>query len=304
MPSPRALALFLLKAGGTAALSFLTWRKLPPGALASGWGGIHWGAACGSMGAFVAGMALLEAWRMKLAGDQALGPGLRGGGPGPRYLEWLFLYVETRPWIYLLPATLAAEGILWHRLGRRGVPAGTGGRILLSVRLWGLGAWALLEAWSLHAEPGLGVLFGSLPPWAAQAPCWGLLALGAALAALVALPSWKRAPVALLLALAAALWAVLCAGWASRAAGIPLGAGAATGAITFLNFALVLPLSLGGLGLQEALLLTLLAPWGFPPAAILAFSLILHLQRVAMALLGLCAWWLPPFPFLSPKKTR
>ena len=49
---------------------------------------------------------------------------------------------------------------------------------------------------------------------------------------------------------------------------------------------MVLPISLGGFGLQEALVLRLGLPLGFSASHLLVFSALLHLQRVMLALVG------------------
>jgi hypothetical protein len=65
------------------------------------------------------------------------------------------------------------------------------------------------------------------------------------------------------------------------------------GLLAFFNFAMVLPISLGGFGLQEALVLGLGLPLGYPAPALLAFSILLHCQRLVLSLTGLGAFLRP-----------
>ena len=77
-----------------------------------------------------------------------------------------------------------------------------------------------------------------------------------------------------------------CVMMGARSAGLPFDLLTCLGLLAWFNFAMALPISLGGLGLQEALVLRLGLPLGIPAASLLAFSALLHLMRAALAVTG------------------
>ena len=286
-----------LKLLGSALLLGLTFRRFPIARLWPAIGGIRWNPALASVAVFVLLMTCGEAVRLWIAARLS-----QGEGPGPTPWQWAVHYLHSRPWVYILPASIAAEGMLWARATRSGVPASTGGRIVLGAKLWGLAAWAFAAGLGLQREPRLLNLLRGLPAWTRGGLPWYLLGaavcLGAGAFSCVgarngSLTMGRRAlllAASLATALAVMGVSVGCAWWAALAAGLPMSFSAIMGAAALLNFALVLPISLGGLGLQEAVLLTAFMPLGLAPGPLLALSFLMHLQRLAMVAVGLATW--------------
>lgn len=288
----KARALWILKLGFTVLLLVLAFRKVPLHALAEAWGRIHAGWAVGAVLVYVPFCVLAESARLRVAGQRVAAPPLN-------LREWSSAFLASRPWFYLLPASAGADGMIWYRLRRRGWSHGGCGYAVLSVRFWGLALWALIAGLTLILAPTTRNILSGVPGWLLSPPLWlvgGCLALlGCVLA-----PHWlahkehvelKSAgaldPVLNLgLAFLSALITAACVWMAARAAGLPFNLLTCLGLLAWLNFAMALPISLGGLGLQEALVLRLGLPLGLPAATLLAFSGIVHALRLILAISG------------------
>ena len=218
----------------------------------------------------------------------------------PTLWTWIQVYGESRPFFYLLPAAVGAEGMVWLRLRQVHWRHASCAFVVLINRLAGVGVWALVAALALREPDGVARILAQAPAGVRSPLPWALLG-AAVLGAIAAAPRFferfRGLPVAprkalpLLTVLLLALHSALVTGWsiqaASRAAGTPLPLVAALGFLALFNFAMVLPISLGGFGVQEALILALGLPLGYPAPALLAFSAVVHLQRLGLALGGL-----------------
>ena len=288
----RGRAIWLLKLGFTILLLALAFRNVPLRALAEAWGRIHLGWAIGAVLLYVPLCVLAESARLWAAGRRVAAPSLD-------IREWASAFLASRPWFYLLPASAGADGMIWYRLRRRGWSHGGCGYAVLAVRFWGLALWAIVAGLTLLAAPEIRNILSGTPGWLSSPWLWfggGCLALLACVLA----PHWlarkehvdlkDAGPMDPLLNLGLAfLSASITAGcvWmAARAAGLPFSLPACFGLLAWLNFAMALPISLGGLGLQEALVLRLGLPLGLPAATLLAFSGIVHLMRILLAITG------------------
>lgn len=289
----RAWAGWGLRLGITGLLLWLTLRRVPlPGIKAALLQVRPWLAAL-SVATFLAGSFLLEPIRLALAGHL-----LEERNPGA--WAWVRIFIESRPFYYLLPGALASEGVIWMRLRRLDWRHASCGFVLMSTRVWGVAAWGLLAATSLAIPGGGGAILAQAPPLLRSPALWaggGMLAVCTALLAphlagrfrhLSLRPRTGLTNASLgLLAGGSALVVGFSVFLASRAAGTPLPFHAALGLMAFFNFAMVLPVSLGGFGLQEAMVLLLGTPLGFDPPALIAFSALIHLQRLVLSLVGL-----------------
>lgn len=221
----------------------------------------------------------------------------------PTLGRWIQLYGESRPFFYLLPAAVGAEGLVWLRLRGHDWRHVSCGFVLFLTRLAGAGVWALLAGFALHrSDPSARIL--ARTPAFLQGPLpWVLLGI-IVLAGTVLAPKlsarFRRLPMApggavammglLLLAFISALVSGLSVQAAGQAARIPIPLLTALGFLAFFNFAMVLPISLGGFGLQEALILLLGLSQGWPVPALLTFSAVIHMQRLGLAAVGLAVF--------------
>lgn len=285
-------ASWILKLGSTVLLLFLAFRKVPLHDLAGAWTRLHSGWAIAAVLAYLPLSVGAESVRLWAAGRRVASPYLH-------LYEWSAAFLESRPWFYLLPASAGADAVIWYRLRKCGWSHGECGFTVISVRLWGLALWALIAGLTLALVPESRTILSGIPRWGSSWPLWlggGCLALITCVIA----PHWlaqkqhiglRNLPftdplVHLLLAIISAFVTGGCVWMAAWAAGLPFSLPACLGLLAWLNFAMALPISLGGLGLQEALVLRLGLPMGLPAATLLAFSAIVHLMRATLALAG------------------
>ncbi len=287
-----------LKLGLTGLLLWLALRRVPLAGMREALLRVRRPLAFASTGLYALAVIPIEAARFCFAGKL-----LREDQPPFR--RWVRIYGESRPFFFLLPASVGAEGLVWVRLRQYHWRHGSCGFVVLLTRLVGVGVWALVAALALRFPDGAGRILDQAPallrrpsPWAGL----GLLMLGGALLAPAALRRFKglavgprrAGPLAGMLAFSAA--SALITGLSVQAAGLaahtPISLPAALGFMAFFNFAMVLPVSLGGSGLQEALILGLGLPMGYPAPALVAFSAVIHLQRLGLAMVGLAMFLL------------
>lgn len=292
MKAWKGRAAWALKLGLTILLLALAFRHVPLHALAEAWGRIRLGWALGAVLLYVPLCVFAESARLWAAGRRIAAPPLNIG-------EWAVAFLVSRPWFYLLPASAGADGMIWYRLRQRGWSHGGCGYTVLAVRFWGLSLWALVAGLTLTMAPETRSLFSGTPGWLSSPFLW-LGGGSLALIACVVAPHWlarkehvdlkdadKMDPLLNLgLALFSASITAGCVWMAAKATGLPFSLPTCFGLLAWLNFAMALPISLGGLGLQEALVLRLGLPLGFPAATLLAFSGIVHLMRAILALAG------------------
>lgn len=288
----RSHAAWFLKLGFTVLLLFLAFRKAPLHEVLAAWTQVHPSWALGSVLAYLPLCILAESARLWAAGRRVAAPALP-------IQDWSAAFLESRPWFYLLPAAAGADAVIWYHLRKRGWHHGGCGFTVLSVRLWGLALWALVAGLTLSVVPVTRNILLGIPNWMTSGPAW----LGGGCAAVVVCviaPHWlarkehidlqRLAPsdpvLHLTLAFLSALVTGVCVWMAAKAAGLPFSLPTCLGLLAWLNFAMALPISLGGLGLQEALVLRLGLPMGLPAASLLAFSAIIHLMRILLALAG------------------
>ena len=292
---PATLKKYLIwftKLGLTCLLLWLALRQVPMKGLGAAFLSANPALALASVILFLAGIIPAETSRF-------LGAGGLLAERQPGFARWLRIYLQGRPFFYLLPAAVGAEGIIWIRLrGYQWRHASCGFTVLLT-RLFGVGAWALAAGISLAAPGGAGAILSGLPPWLGRPGLWvglGILVIGASAVAPWFMGRFRGLPMAggrwRTLAFitcatgASLLLSTLAASLAGLATGTPFGFVAIAGLLALFNFAMVLPISLGGFGLQEALVLRLGLPLGFSASHLLVFSALLHLQRVMLALVG------------------
>lgn len=285
-------ASWFLKLGFTLLLLFLAFRKVPIHELVKTWAHLHPNWAITAVLAYLPLCVSAESLRLWASGRRVASPPLH-------IREWCSAYLESRPWFYLLPAAAGADGVIWYHLRSRGWQHGGCGYTVISVRLWGLAFWALVAGLTLRSVPEIYNILTGIPGWLTSWPLW-FFGGCAALALCTATPHWlahkahinlQRIPptdpaLHLLLALNSALVTGMCVWMGAKAAGLPFSLPVCLGLLAWLNFAMALPISLGGLGLQEALVLRLGMPMGLPAASLLAFSAIIHLMRIVLALGG------------------
>lgn len=284
--------IWVLKSGFTMALLWLAFRKVPLAALRQAWGQLHAGWAVGCVVVYVPLVTLAESARFQAAArrvDEITLP----------YLTWVDAFLESRPWYYLLPASAGADAVIWYRLRRKSWSHGECGFVVLSVRLWGLAQWAMIAGITLAFAPATRGILAGVPAWLSAPWLWvagGIMVGGACIAG----PNWLASKehvrlrprgtwdsfLNLALASLSALFTASCLLMAAHSAGLPFDLLICLGLIAWFNFAMALPISLGGLGLQEALVLRLGLPLGIPAANLLAFSALLHLMRAALAVVG------------------
>ncbi len=293
----RTTLLWVLKFGTTAGLLWLAFRRVPMKAIGSALVSVHSSWAAAAVLAYFAASIPLDTIRLEASGIQADEP------PVP-FRVWLDLYLESRPFFYLLPANAGADGLIWYRLRKMGWSHGGCGFTFTLTRLWGLAVWAVIAGLSLLWSEGARSVLNGSPSWLTAPTLWLMIGF-AALIASALFPSFlspllkirshpfRIGPVSvsaistilLALAIGGSVWL------AARAAGTPLPIFACLGLIAWFNFAMLLPISLGGLGIQEALVLRLGQPYGYEPAQLLAFSALIHLARLLPVLLG-TIWYL------------
>lgn len=281
----------LLRVGGTAFFLAAIFRNpaLRPHSVT--WpGGGRLAVALISIPGFVMSLAWIESWRLR-----SLHPDPESPSPSPaQSLRW---YLESRPWVYALPGSLGADGVLAFRMqAGTGLPPLRIGKWLIRLRLWGLLAWAFTLA-AVCMRPGAltGLLSG---PFTASWVWWSVG--GASLLLAVALeetgtPFSRLARLSRPLA-QSLMAAALAIGWAWMAGygvGVELSLLQVATLMALLTFASLLPLSIAGLGVQEALILHVLGG-GHASGQLLLVSLMLHLQRLSLSALGLAvSWWQP-----------
>jgi len=243
-------------------------------------------------------MMAVEAGRLWSAGRM-----LKEHQPG--FFSWVRMFSETRPFLYLLPASVGTEGMLWVRLRQSAWNHISCGFVLFLTRMVGMGMWACAAGCALSGATGIGT---ALPASMFRSPMIWWIGGITTLVASAFLPLLLEHYRGLVLrdgAMGAFLTLqVLSLGslvlntglvfWAGRAAHIPISPLTALGLLALLNFAMVLPISIGGFGLQETLVIAVGVPLGFAVPALLAFSTLIHAQRLGLILTGL------PF-FLSTK---
>lgn len=229
---------------------------------------------------YLAVLSGMEGWRYWV---EARRQGIEAQG----LAYWTRAFMRSRPWVFLLPVAIAAEAAMYLGGKNAGCESRPMIRVLVDVRLMGLLIWALLCGLSLNS-PAATTLFQTLPVLVSNASVW----LGFSIVGIViflaferrqgrAMP-WKSVGLAFLSALLLSGVTELSA----VAAGVPLSMIEVIAFLAILNFALVLPISLGGLGIQEALLFHMCSQTGAHAEQILTLSILLHLQRVLLALIG------------------
>ncbi|HJV21895.1 MAG TPA: lysylphosphatidylglycerol synthase domain-containing protein [Holophagaceae bacterium] len=276
----------------TALLLGLAFRGIPKGALLGALGRIHWPLTLAAISLYGLASIPLDALRLHGIASQLEDPEQNLG-------EWIRLYLESRPFFYLLPAAAGADGLIWYRLKDRLWSHRDCGLLLLLNRTWGIGVWAMAGALSLLLGKESAAILRGAPAWLLHSGFWGALGLSACVISAwgpsalglrreFSLRPFRLSRVATVLTATAtsALLQGLSVHWAARAAGIPLPFGACLGLLAWFNFAMVLPISLGGLGLQEALVLRLASPLGLATAPLLVFSVLVHLLRLTLVALG------------------
>lgn len=288
----KQIGLWLLKTSFTVVLLWFAIRRVPLDSLAHAWRQLHVGWALGCVLAYVPLVTLTESARFHAAGWRVDEP------PVP-FLTWIDAFLESRPWYYLLPASAGADAVVWYRLRRRNWSHGGCGFVVLSVRLWGLAFWAMIAGITLALAPATRGILAGIPAAVASPGLW-LTGGAIATVACAFAPRWLAArehvrlrhshawdpALSLVLTALSALVTGGCVVMAARSAGLPFDLLTSLGLLAWFNFAMALPISLGGLGLQEALLLRLGLPLGLPAATLLAFSALIHLMRIALAVTG------------------
>lgn len=288
----RGPLLWVVKLALTAFLLRLAFRGIPQGALVAALGRIQWPLALAATALYAIASIPLDALRLH-------GIATQFEIPGPSRREWVRLYLESRPFFYLLPASAGADGLVWYRLRDRHWSHRDCGLLLFLNRTWGVGAWALAGAISLALGTESSAILLGAPNWLARPWFWAALGFAACAGSAIgpsllrlrrgsALRPFRpsRSGVVFTATALSALGLALSVQWAARAAGLTLPYGACLGLLAWFNFAMVLPISLGGLGIQEALVLRLAPAFGLLPAPLLAFSALVHLLRLTQVSFG------------------
>jgi uncharacterized membrane protein YbhN (UPF0104 family) len=287
-----------VRLGLTILILWLAMRKVPLAALPDALKRLDLPLAAGSVALFVLGNLVVESLRLLAAGRLLQ-------EHQPRFTQWLTLFAESRPFYYLLPAAAGAEGMVWIRLRQFQWSHASCGFVVFITRLVGVATWALAAALAM-GNPSSAALLARAPAFMRSPGLWS--AMGAlVLLATVLVPGWmsrwKQLPVrdrrakamaaVVLLSLTSATVNVLAVHAGALAAHTSLGLTGTAGLLAFFNFAMILPISLGGFGLQEALVLGLGLPLGYTAPALLAFSIVMHFQRLTLSLTGLGAFLRP-----------
>jgi uncharacterized membrane protein YbhN (UPF0104 family) len=291
---------WVVRLGLTILILWLAMRKVPLAAVPVALKRLNLPLAASSVALFVLGNLLIEPLRLLAAGRL-----LRERQP--RFTQWLNLYAESRPFYYVLPAAAGAEGMVWLRLRQFQWGHASCGFVVFITRLVGVSTWALAAALAV-GSPGSAALLAQAPAFMRSPSLWGTMGALVLVASILApgwMRRWKHLPVrdqrakamtaVVLLSPASAMVNVLAVHAGALAAHTSLGLVETAGLLGFFNFAMILPVSLGGFGLQEALVLGLGLPLGYPAPALLAFSIVMHFQRLALSITGLGAF-LRPIP--------
>jgi len=242
---------------------------------------------------FLGGIGLFDAFRLSASGSLVM-------DPSPPLGRWVLLNLTSRAFLYLLPSGVGQEGYLWLKLRNYGWKHGSCAFVVVLIRTTGLAFWCLALANALRSpafqQSTLWVLRGNLSRPGAWAGAGALLfsvslLLPFILGRLGRLEGYsssvKAWAVLLLSTVGTAFTCAAAFELAGRAFGISFGLAQAAGCTTLLFVGMVLPISLGGIGVQEGILLMVGKGLGMPPGAVLGLSCILHLQRLAMTLLGI-----------------
>lgn len=215
----------------------------------------------------------------------------------PGFGAWVQMFIETRPFLYLLPASLGTEGMLWVRLRRSAWTHVSCGFVLFLTRMVGMGMWACAAGWALSSPSGIRLPM-TIQGFQSPTIWWigGITALVASAFIPLLLERYKGLALRdgaflafatlQVFSLASLLLNTGMVYWAGRAAHLPITPLSTLGLLALLNFAMVLPISIGGFGLQETLLLAVGLPLGFAVPALLAFSTLIHAQRLGLILAG------------------
>ncbi len=281
------------KLGCTGLLLWVAMHKVPLNGIKLALFHVNLTIATASIGLFVVGSLVIESVRLIFAGRLLL-------EQQPRAIEWLRIFAGSRPFFYLAPGAMASEGMVWLRLRRLQWRHASCGFVVVITRVWGVAAWGCTAGFALSYPKGTVAVLAKLPPWVHVPAVWTVGAFLAALAAASAPVMMRRFGglrvrsdiVATTLAMAlASAFAVLVVGlsvWlAGVAAGTPLPFHSALGLMAIFNFAMIVPLSFGGFGLQEALVLLVGLSYGYPASGLVVFAMVIHLQRLALSLVGL-----------------
>ena len=298
---------WILKLAFTVLLLTLAFRNVQLESLAKAWGQVHPGWAIGTLFFYVPLCVVSESARLWAAGKRVAATPLS-------IREWSMAFLVSRPWFYMLPASAGADGMIWYRLRRKGWTHGECVFAVLSIRMWGLAVWALIAGLTLVVAPETRNILAGAPSWILSPWLW-LSGGGVALAVCSLAPHWlarkehvklhaagpDQAVLNLSLTLSSAFMNAACVWMAGHAAGLAFSLPVCLGLLAWLTFAMALPISLGGLGLQEALVLRLGLPLSLSIATLLAFSVIVHLMRAVLALAGGLAGLLyPDQPVVGP----
>jgi uncharacterized membrane protein YbhN (UPF0104 family) len=289
----KSWAVWVLKIIMTGALLWVTLHKVPWAGVRASFFNVSRPLAGFSIVFFVLATTLVETTRMMFAGKVVK-------ERQPRFRDWLRLFSESRPFFFLLPGAVATEGLIWIRLREMQWRHASCGFALGITRVWGVAGWCLAAAYALSKHNGTDAILAAAPPFLRSPALWvagGLLASTGALLAPAIMKRFKHLPIAenpgrfnVAMAVASLLSLAiisLSVKLAAAAAGTPLPFHAAMGLMAFFNFAMVLPISVGGFGLQEGLVLLLGLSLGYPAGALIAFSALMHLQRLTLSLVGL-----------------
>ena len=289
----RPLLIWLAKLLVTLFLLWLTLRKIPVHGIQAALVQVHLALAALSLGIFLCGSLFVEPARLAFASRLL-------AEPQPTFATWVRIFLESRPFYFVLPGSVAAEGMVWLRLRELHWRHASCAFVVLCTRIWGVGTWGLAAAYALTFPKGSGLVLAQAPSWMRSPTPWALggflAAASACLAPLLARRYWNLPLVTgrvgptiamILSSILSALIVTVGVQVASMAAGTPLPLHSALGLMALFNFAMIVPVSLGGFGLQEALILALGTGMGYPAPALVAFSALIHAQRLLLSLLGL-----------------
>ncbi len=307
-PTPRAWAFWLGKALFSGLLCWLALRNVTLASIRDALATANLPWASLSILTFMVGLMIFEPLRLAVAGRLPM-------ETQPTLVRWFTVSLESRAFFYLLPAGIGQEGYLWWKLRRQGWSHGSCAFLVLVVRMTGLVFWIFALVWALRAPVFRGASSSLLPGALASPQLWfaGASLLGVAT---LALP-WVSARLGKVqprpfspwpwvgLALASAGTLLVCMlsfRFGAKAFSIPMPLDQAAGCLGLLFMAMALPVSLAGLGLQEGILLLVGKGLGIPPGPMLGFSCLLHLQRLAPALLGLVVLCLPDLQGAHPSR--
>lgn len=203
------------------------------------------------------------------------------------FLKWARIFVCSRPWAYVVPIGVAGEVAMLMTGRRDGWDPRQAFRVLLFVRLTGLLAWAI---WCgvASGQAANSSLFAHLPYPLAQPVFWyGLGVVGLFFFIGHEWLNERPAPIAsIALTFGSNALGAATTYLAAVATGIQMNILEILGFLGILNFALVLPVSLGGIGVQEAILFAMMKDANVPLVSLMTFSTLLHLQRLLLAAVG------------------